>query len=109
MIKHFALFVFAAAALPAVADQVSLKNGDRISGTIVKGDTKSLILKSEFAGVVTIDWTAITGITSTDALYVGLKDGQTVVGPVETSGANLAIRTQVTGTVTAATDSVQFV
>ena len=38
----------------ALADQVVLKNGDRLTGTIVKSDAKSLTLKSEFAGTVTI-------------------------------------------------------
>ena len=35
-----------------LADQVSLKNGDRLSGTIIKYDGENLILKSEFAGEV---------------------------------------------------------
>jgi putative salt-induced outer membrane protein len=107
--KHFILLLsaMAAATCPALADQITLKNGDRISGTIVKSDTKNLVLKSEFAGTVTISWDAITGITATDAVYVGLKDGQTLVGPVETSGANLSIRTQTTGTLSVPKDSVQ--
>jgi putative salt-induced outer membrane protein YdiY len=109
--KHSILLlsVCAAAAWPAFADQITLKNGDRISGSIVKSDTKNLVLKSEFAGTVTISWDAITVVTATDAVYVGLKDGQIVVGPVETAGANLTIRTQTTGTVSAAKDSVQFI
>ena len=36
------------------ADQVSLKNGDRLTGTIVKSDAKTLVLKTEAAGDVTI-------------------------------------------------------
>jgi hypothetical protein len=33
-----------------VADQVTLKNGDRLTGTIVKSDAKTLLIKTEFAG-----------------------------------------------------------
>lgn len=38
------------------ADQVVLKNGDRLSGTIEKSDDKSLVIKTEFAGEVTVQW-----------------------------------------------------
>jgi len=38
----------------AFADQVILKNGDRLSGTIVKSDDKNLVLKADYAGEVTI-------------------------------------------------------
>ena len=38
----------------AFADQVTMKNGDRLSGTILKSDGKSLATKTEFAGDVTI-------------------------------------------------------
>jgi hypothetical protein len=34
-------------AIPALADQVVLKNGDRLSGTVVKSDAKNLVIKTE--------------------------------------------------------------
>src|SRR5260221_9986352 len=40
----------------AHADQVVLKNGDRLTGKIITGDGKTLLLKTEFAGDVTIKW-----------------------------------------------------
>ncbi|MBZ5577365.1 MAG: DUF481 domain-containing protein [Acidobacteriia bacterium] len=89
------------------ADQVTMKNGDRLSGTITKSDTKGLVIKTEFAGDVTISWDAVTGITSTSQLHVNLKDGQTVVGTVTTpQDGRLAIATKETGAVTAAKDAV---
>ena len=63
----------------ALADQVTLKNGDRLSGVIVKSDTKQLTLKSEFAGTVKISWEAIEAITSTAPLYVHLTSGDTLI------------------------------
>ncbi len=36
-----------------MADQVTLKNGDRLTGTIVKSNGKTLLIKTEFAGEVT--------------------------------------------------------
>ena len=50
------------------ADQIVLKNGDRLTGTIEKSDDKTLIIKTEFAGEVTVEWPAVQEITSTQAL-----------------------------------------
>jgi putative salt-induced outer membrane protein YdiY len=82
------------------ADQVILKNGDRLTGTIVKSDGKSVVIKSEFAGDVTVQWPAIQEIKSTQPLHVGLSNGQTVVGPVNTTDGDFAINTSANGTVT---------
>src|ERR1700719_4627076 len=67
------------------ADQIVLKNGDRLTGTVVKSDGKILVLHTEFAGDVTLKYEAITQITADEQLHVGLKNGQTVVGPITTS------------------------
>ncbi len=77
----------------AWADQIVLTNGDRLTGTIIKSDAKSLIIKSKFAGEVTVDWTAIQQITSDQQLHVGLANGQTVVGPVMTSDGKIEVTT----------------
>ena len=66
------------------ADQVTLKNGDRLSGKIVSGDGKTLLIKSDFAGDVTIEWDAITGIESTDNINITLKDGTRLSGKITT-------------------------
>ena len=36
------------------ADQVTLKNGDRLTGKIVKSDAKTLVFKAEFGGEVSL-------------------------------------------------------
>jgi putative salt-induced outer membrane protein len=95
----------------AFADQITLKNGDRLSGAILKNDGKVLTMKSEFAGVVTVPWEAVTALSSPGPLHIGLKDGQTVVGAVTMSAKDgkLAIATKETGAVTATKESVQFI
>src|SRR5258706_5047331 len=91
----------------AFADQVTMKNGDRLSGTVVKSEAKSLVMKTEFVGNVTISGDAVTAITSTTQLHFALKDGQTVVGTVTTTPeGRFTIATKETGSVTAARDSV---
>lgn len=91
------------------ADQVSLKNGDRLTGTIVKSDAKTLVLKTEAAGEVTFQWAAIDTITSSQSLHVGLAGGQMVVGPVATKDGQIQVTTTTAGVVTAAKDSVQVI
>ena len=81
------------------ADQIVLKNGDRLTGTVVKSDAKTLLLKTEFAGDVTLQWPAIEQISTTQPLHVTLRNGQTVVGPVSTADGNLAVATKGQGTV----------
>jgi outer membrane lipoprotein SlyB len=75
-------------AIPAVADQVALKNGDRLTGSISKADGKELVIKTDYAGDVTVKFDAIQGITSAGDLHVVLSDGKTVVA-VSTSGDNV--------------------
>jgi YD repeat-containing protein len=91
------------------ADQVSLKNGDHLTGTIIKSDAKTLVLKTEAAGDVTFQWSAIDAITSTQPLHVGLAGGQIVVGPVTTKDGQIQVATQTAGVVTASKDSVQVI
>ena len=89
-----------------LADQVTLKNGDRLSGNIIKYDGKNLIIKSELAGDVTIPWENVMAVTSTQPLNVTLKDGQRIVGTVATDGTKFNVATKDTGSVAAARESV---
>jgi len=93
------------------ADQVTLKNGDRLTGAIVKTDDKAetLLIKTEFAGNVTVKWEAVTSIVSTQALHLTLKDGQTIVGTVETADGTFDVTTKTTGEVKAAKENVAVV
>jgi putative salt-induced outer membrane protein YdiY len=97
------LCVFASVGL---ADQVTLKNGDRLTGTIVKSDAKTLLMKTDLAGDVNIQWDAVTSIVSSQTLHLALKDGQTVVGTVTTTDGKFEVATKDTGAVTASKDAV---
>jgi putative salt-induced outer membrane protein YdiY len=92
----------------ALADEVTMKNGDRLSGTILKTDGPNLIMKSEFAGEVKIAWDAVTAVASSVPINVGLKDGQVLAGTVTTQDGNFQVATSA-GTVSAPKDSVQFI
>ena len=107
MLRSFFVGVFlCVCATAALADQVTLKNGDRLTGVIVKSDTKTLLIKTDLAGDVNVQWDAITSIVSSQTLHLALKDGQTVVGMVTTDDGKFEVATKDTGSVMAAKDNV---
>jgi putative salt-induced outer membrane protein YdiY len=83
------------------ADQVTLKNGDRLTGTVVKSDGKTLVLHTDAAGDVTIQFGAIQEIKTEKELHVTLKGGKTAVGPVIVADGKVEVVTKTTGTVEA--------
>ena len=87
------LLLFAAMILActARADTVTLQNGDRLTGTIVKSDGKELILKTDAADTVTLEWSAVRQISSTAPLFVVTPQGTTAAGVVTTEGNNLVV------------------
>ncbi len=91
--------------IPALADQVVLKNGDRLTGSITKSDGKTLVIKTDYAGDVTVKFDAIQSLTSTGDLNVTIG-GKTAVGPVTTSGTNVVVATKGAGSVEAPISSV---
>jgi putative salt-induced outer membrane protein len=90
------------------ADQIVLKNGDRLTGSIVKSDGKTLTIKSEFAGTVSLPLDAIVQITSDQPLYLTLKDSQILLGTVKTIDGKLAISTGDAGMITTSKESIQI-
>lgn len=75
----------------AWADQVVLKNGDRVTGSIVKKDGKTLTIKTDMFGVVTAPWDQVDSITADKPVSVVLQDGRTVQGTIATSGGTVSI------------------
>jgi len=106
--KKFLVGLLFLLAIPALADQVVLKNGDRLSGSITKSDGKVLVIKTDFEGDVTVKFDAIQNITSTGELNVTLG-GKTVVGPVTTNGDNVVVATKSAGPVEGPKASVTLV
>ena len=93
-------------AVAASADQVTLKNGDRLTGTIVKSDGKTLLLKTDSAGEITVKWDAVSAIVSSQPLSVQLNNGQIVSGNVTTDDAKFEVATRDRGQVSAPRDTV---
>lgn len=92
---NFLFLVLLLALAPALfADQITLKNGDRLTGKITKSDGKTLVLHTEFAGDVTLEFAAITQITTDQELHVSTSDKKTVVGPVTAREGKIEVATR---------------
>jgi hypothetical protein len=98
-VEVVALIAFFGLSTAGFADQITLKNGDRLSGTVVKSDGKTLVLHTEFAGDVTVQFAAITQITTEKDLHVTTSDKKTVVGPITASDGKIEVATKTGGAV----------
>ncbi|HSW51154.1 MAG TPA: hypothetical protein VLH09_13310, partial [Bryobacteraceae bacterium] len=74
------------------AGQVTLKNGDRVTGAIVKKDGATLTIKSEAMGVVTVPWEQVAAIQSDKPLNVVLPDGRTVQATLAASEGKVELK-----------------
>jgi putative salt-induced outer membrane protein len=85
-----AIFVLASV---AKADTISLKNGDHLTGTIGDSDGKALTLKTDYAGDVKVQWSAIKEVVAAKPVYVVTSDKKTFRGTIAPDGANLVVHT----------------
>jgi len=90
----FVCLLSACAAGIASADQVLLKNGDRVTGAIVKKDGKNLVIKSESFGLVTLAWDQIETVRADKPVNVVLADGKAVQGTLATTGGQIEVATK---------------
>jgi putative salt-induced outer membrane protein YdiY len=80
--RSFALFllIFIVSISAACADQVVLKNGDRITGSIVKKDDKNLTIQADQLGVVISPWDQVVSIVAEKPVTIVLRDGRILQG-----------------------------
>ena len=97
MVKQFWSLVFvmlACSSLSLQAEQVTLKNGDHLSGAIVSMDGKKLVIKTTYAGEVSIDWAEVSQFSSDkDTLVVTKADKQLVSGTVTSEDSDVLVAT----------------
>ena len=92
------------------ADQIVLRNGDRLTGKIVKKDGDNIVIETESAGTVTIAWAAVDKIVADEPVNIELSDGQRLKGKVTTKEEEkLEIDTQDAGKVEIQKESIQIV
>ena len=69
-----------------------MKNGDRVTGSIVKKDATSLTIKSVHFGTVTLPWAQIDSVKSDAPLTVVLPDKKTVQGTIASQGDKILVK-----------------
>jgi Protein of unknown function, DUF481 len=96
MLSVSAVLIFACSAL---ADTLVLKNGDHLTGTIESSDAKVITFKTDYAGEIKVQWSAVKETTTEKPLYVVKKDQTTVNGNVTSEDASVVVHTRDAGDV----------
>ena len=79
------LALLAAATAVASADEVTLKNGDRISGEVVAMENNKLVIKTSYAGEIFITWSQVEKISIDKPVEVVLSDNASLKGVIQTT------------------------
>jgi hypothetical protein len=72
-------------------DQIVMKDGDRVTGSIVKKDGATVTVQSKNFGLVTLKWDDIATITTDQAINVVLPDERTVKGNIQTREGKIEV------------------
>jgi len=70
----------AEASKPPPPDEVRLKNGDRLTGTVASLAGGKLVINTLLAGTVTVDWSQVASIRTSSKVVVKLSTGEVVEG-----------------------------
>ena len=73
------------------ADQVILKNGDRITGTLIKADQGVLTLQTSYAEKLEINADAVQSINTDQPVDVRLRGGDVLSGPLRSEAGETRV------------------
>lgn len=74
------------------ADTIKLKNGDVLTGVVVKKETDKVVLKTTYAGEIKITWSEVDTIDTKEPVKLMLVDGSILEGKVQqTAPGNIKI------------------
>ncbi|MBL6966816.1 MAG: DUF481 domain-containing protein [Desulfobacteraceae bacterium] len=66
----------------ASADELIMKNGDRLQGSVVSMALGKLVFKTSYAGEITITWDQVAKLTTEKPLEAYLRDEQALIGTI---------------------------
>ena len=66
----------------ANADELLMKNGDRLQGSVISMSLGKLVFKTSYAGEITIKWDQVAKLTTEKPLEAYLRNEQTLIGKV---------------------------
>lgn len=70
------------------ADEILLKNGDRITGTILNKTGNTLEVKTEYSDKISINWDSIESFSTTQPVLLTFKNKEEITGVTEVSPDN---------------------
>jgi hypothetical protein len=76
---------FLACSAVVLADQLTLKNQDRVSGKVIKKDGDKLTFKSEYFGEITVPWEHVQDLRTDEPVTVVLTSGASTKQVLKTS------------------------
>ena len=85
------LLVLASLAAQCLADTVTLDNGDRVTGRIQKSEAGKVVIVTDYAGEVKIDWTHISALVSDEPMTVQLDDKTRLYGNLSADHGTLSV------------------
>jgi hypothetical protein len=81
-------------AAPPAGDVVHLRNGDRLSGTIVKMDGETLLITTPYAKEVPVDWKEVVALESAGPHWVRLATGEFVKARLVSTPEGVSIESE---------------
>lgn len=75
----------------AYADRITLNNGDAITGSVIKKDSKNLTFKSDIFGTITVPWEKIKALSTDKPVFIVMPGDRTVLGTVETKEDHIEV------------------
>ena len=66
-----------------MADELRLKNGDRLTGVVVVMEENKLVFKTAYAGEITVAWHEVSSLTSDGPITVVMGDQTSLQGTAE--------------------------
>ncbi len=75
MLRSGCLLLTLLCAMPVLGDLIYMKNGDRLTGTIQYLDGVRLVLKTDYAAAIGLDWSQVAELHMRREMIVKLQDG----------------------------------
>jgi putative salt-induced outer membrane protein YdiY len=66
----------------AFGDEIRVNNGDRITGKVTKVTSSNIMIRTEYAGNISVSLASIEGISSDVVFHFELKGGSVVIGKI---------------------------
>ncbi|HEY6903993.1 MAG TPA: DUF481 domain-containing protein [Candidatus Acidoferrales bacterium] len=94
-VARFLAFITLATILhsAALADTVTMKNGDHLTGTIGESDGTAVTIHTDYAGDVKVKWSAVKEIATAKPMFVVTSDKNVVSGTIAPEGDHLVVHT----------------